>query len=545
MNPVNFLVLKYVKENKSLVTISLFLSALAFTTDLIIAPYALSKLTSNIVKKKFKNINKYIYFAIIIYFSRIVINYMFKKTEENILANLIEKTRNYLYEKLIRKYSDNFTDVKVGDSYTRIHRTTLDMRDVIKIFITQVFPLFFVNVIIAIIFFSLEKKTGIVFIIAIILTLLLIKYWGPIIIKNRIETENLLFKQQDNANDTLLNLMNVYINNQEKQETNKLKKDQLEYKDSYLLGKNNQIIFGTSLSVVAILSTFFVLILMVKIVKNNKLTTDQIIYMMFLITFYLRNTFKLSRQIPYMYHYIGTTYTLTDFFNNIINYKNNNNKKLIQSGNISFKNIYFQYDSNSQVIKNLNLNIKNKEKIAIIGRSGSGKSTIMKLLIKLYPYKGTISIDNVNIKDIDTKYLREKILYINQKTGLHDDTIINNIKYGNDVTDTEIINYLKKYDLEIIFSSLNKGIYSNAGVNGNNLSLGMQKIILILRGLFKSKNAIAIIFDEPLAGLDINTRKKVMNILKDIKNKTIIIISHNKEILPFVDRTIDINKINK
>ena len=128
----------------------------------------------------------------------------------------------------------------------------------------------------------------------------------------------------------------------------------------------------------------------------------------------------------------------------------------------------------------MTLDIKDGEKVAIMGRSGSEKSTFAKLILKLYPYQGRIYIGGIDIKKIDTDFLREKINYINQKTVLLDRSIIENIKYGNNTSDKKIIDFLNKYDLKVVFfSGLKDSIYQKCSTGGNNLSLGMQKIFKI------------------------------------------------------------------
>ena len=231
-----------------------------------------------------------------------------------------------------------------------------------------------------------------------------------------------------------------------------------------------------------------------------------------------------------------------------ISFTKNIYKKItdITKGDIQFKNVYFSYNNNDPILENINLNISSGTKLAIMGRSGSGKSTLSKLLLKFYPYKGNILINNQELKNINTNYLRSKILYCNQKTMLYDKTVIENIKYGNNATDDEILEILKNYELLEIFNGLKNGIYSDSGVQGNELSHGMQKIVILLRTILKVNDALIIIFDEPLAGLDEHTRKKVIKLINDYcKTKTLIIITHDKEILPHVDKVIDLSKINK
>lgn len=224
----------------------------------------------------------------------------------------------------------------------------------------------------------------------------------------------------------------------------------------------------------------------------------------------------------------------------------NKNKTINSLSNFDIKilNLNFQYNK-KKILSNLNLNIKNKSKTAIIGRSGYGKSTLCKLILKLYKYDGLIKINNIDIQNINTTYLREKIIYVNQNTNMIDTNIIDNMKYGSSYNDKFIIQLLNKYDLNNIFNGLKDGINNSIEFGGSNLSVGMQKVIILIRGILKSYKGNIIIFDEPLAGLDNNTRIKVIKlILNETKNKTLIIITHDKEILPYMDNVINIEKIN-
>ena len=162
----------------------------------------------------------------------------------------------------------------------------------------------------------------------------------------------------------------------------------------------------------------------------------------------------------------------------------------------------------------------------------------MKLLIDLHDIqKGQIFVDNIDIKKLETSYLRSKIVYINQRTTLFNRSIISNILYGTNKNEQIAIDILNKYDLMTIFNKLPNSIYTNAGVNGNNLSLGMQKVTMIMRGILK--NGLIYIFDEPLTSLDTKTRKKIIKLLmNELKDKTLIIITHDKEILPYMDKTL-------
>ena len=255
---------------------------------------------------------------------------------------------------------------------------------------------------------------------------------------------------------------------------------------------------------------------------------------------------NLSDNIPYYLTKIGILKQSVPFLNSILsNRQHGNKKRVINRGKIEFKKISFRYPkSDSYLYHKLSLEIKAGEHVGVMGSSGSGKTTLMKLLIRMFPLtSGSIYIDNTNIDTMDVGYLRQEVNYINQKTILFNDTIINNIKYGNPkLSDARIKSIIKQYKLDTVYQEIEKGIYGNSGVHGGNLSLGMQKMTILLRGVFKGGKII--IFDEPLAGLDSNTRSKFITLMNDMfKSQTVVVITHDPEIIPHMDRVIDLSKI--
>ena len=267
-----------------------------------------------------------------------------------------------------------------------------------------------------------------------------------------------------------------------------------------------------------------------------------------LLIYFANSLILLSKYIPWFLKLYGVLLSSRVYIKNLLNNYNDDNKKDILSGSLELKNVTFGYKQNNIILNKLNLVIKDKEKVGLLGICGSGKSTLSKLILKFYKYDGQILIDNQDIKTINTKYLRKKVVYANQKTMLYDISVIDNIKYGNNAETDSIMKILTSYQLLELFNGLKDGIHSDSGVQGNELSGGMQKVVILLRSILKAEenNAYIIIFDEPLAGLDEKTRKKVIKLINDkCSGKTLIIITHDKEILPFMDRVIDLSEINK
>jgi ABC-type multidrug transport system fused ATPase/permease subunit len=276
-----------------------------------------------------------------------------------------------------------------------------------------------------------------------------------------------------------------------------------------------------------------------KSIKNKQLTNKRSVSLVIIILVYFTLCIELSSEINKPLITISVL-SLYDKYFKKININNKNNKNFLKIYNIRFEHVYFKYpETRHMTLKDLSIEFKPKKINVIFGRSGFGKTTIMKLIISLYkPTSGMIYMNNVNINTLSFDEIINSIYYVNQKTVLFNYPIIDNMIYGNNSTKKNAILLLKKYNLNIYFNGLEKSIYTNSGVNGSNLSLGMQKIVMIVRGILQ-KNKSVIIFDEPLTSLDKQTKQKIIKmIIEETKGKTIIIISHDDDILPHAQNII-------
>ena len=202
------------------------------------------------------------------------------------------------------------------------------------------------------------------------------------------------------------------------------------------------------------------------------------------------------------------------------------NKNIKLSGDIVLKNISFKYDEKN-VLENININIPKNKKVALVGLSGSGKSTITNIITRFFDnYKGDIMIGSENIKKIHLKDLRDNISVVTQETILFNDTITNNIKYGKlDADDDEIKKVADLAGINEFSDNLEKKLETEIGESGIKLSGGQRQRIAIARALIK--DAPILILDEATSSLDNITEKSIYKTINDLmKNKTILIISH-------------------
>ena len=209
---------------------------------------------------------------------------------------------------------------------------------------------------------------------------------------------------------------------------------------------------------------------------------------------------------------------------------NYNNKNLdLNSGTIDFKNISFSYTTNleSKVLNNINISINGGKMTALVGQSGSGKSTMLSLIPRIYdPKSGSLEIDGQNIKEVNLYSLRKEISIVDQNVTLFDDTIFNNIKYAKpDASDKEIYLAAELSMCSEFIDKLENKYETVIGENGVRLSGGEKQRVSIARAFLKDSKII--LLDEATSSLDSETEEKIQKALDKLTmNKTTVVIAH-------------------
>jgi ATP-binding cassette, subfamily C, bacterial len=213
-------------------------------------------------------------------------------------------------------------------------------------------------------------------------------------------------------------------------------------------------------------------------------------------------------------------------------------KNDIQGKDIEYKNVSFSYPNRKEsIFKNTSLNIRKGEKIALIGESGIGKSTFIKLIMRFWDVNsGDIKLDNIDIKDVNTESLRNSQTLVSQETYLFNESIRENIKVGNeDASESDIIEAAKKASIHDFILSLPKGYDTKVSELGGNLSSGERQRIGLARAFLKDSEVL--ILDEPTSNLDaLNEGEILKAINENCKEKTIILISHRKSTTAICDK---------
>ena len=216
--------------------------------------------------------------------------------------------------------------------------------------------------------------------------------------------------------------------------------------------------------------------------------------------------------------------------------KNMYEGKLIKhlNGNVSLKNVTFSYGE-KQVLKNVNLEIKENSKVAFVGETGSGKSTIIKLISGLIsPQNGVVEIDKKDLSTLKLDSYYDHLSYLSQDSPIFDGTLKENIVFDKEIDDEQIIEVLKLVELEKFYSKLKNGLQTELGERGILISGGERQRIALARLFFDDSKII--ILDEATSAMDNITEEKVMKVITEkLSNKTFIIIAHRLNTIKNVD----------
>ena len=344
--------------------------------------------------------------------------------------------------------------------------------------------------------------------------------------------------------DSLLNFETVKYFNNEKHEFNRLDESLEKYefaanKSRYSLSVLNiaqTLVIMTGITIMLIMSTFDI--------KNNIISIGG---------FVVINAYMLQLYQPL--NFLGSVYreirqALIDMENmfNLLDEKSNikNDGALFlssDSSEIEFKNVKFGYDEKRVILKDITFKVPNGKKVAIVGPTGAGKSTISRLLFRFYdPTNGEIKINNEDLKNINQESLRQNIGVVPQDTVLFNDTIYYNIAYGNPLASREdVVNAAKVADIHNFIESIPDQYNTLVGERGLKLSGGEKQRVAIARTILK--NPSIFFFDEATSALDSSTEKEIQENLKKIsKGKTTLVIAHRLSTAADADNIIVLDK---
>uniref|UniRef100_A0A6C0D092 ABC transporter domain-containing protein n=1 Tax=viral metagenome TaxID=1070528 RepID=A0A6C0D092_9ZZZZ len=508
---------------------------------------------------KYKNNNARPLFIICLTFIIIILLHFIKNQFDAFLpvrhSQLIRET---IFKDTLSSFQTQFKNLSIGIYMSRYNAVPREMRYLSETFM-GLWPTLLMILFVTGFLFYYDVFTGLGFLIlhVFMMYFMFLSPWGRKCFDLAAERATIQLKTTDEVSQRVMNMDHIFINQQEEEQTHQHhdREEELGQKFYETANHTNQMV--AFLSVLSIVAFGWVLYRGYQLSKNKKHAfheTEMFTRLLLTMCFFQNSVLKMYPRLVSLIQGIMTVHVfissieMTDKNNNETPTNSTISQPLstpmlssippLRSFNIEIRNLTFSYPSTSKfILKNWSFSIPEGSRIILQGPSGSGKSTLMKLLIRFYEVEGNygnngndakypIMMGGIELNKIPVEELRRHVKYIPQTTHLLDDSMVQNILFGNTVyTEEEVKKIVKQFKLDRV---LGNDVYKRCGAEGKNISLGMQKVIVILRGLLQHRTTSIFLMDEPFSGLDEETRESVMDMFESMLSSrhTIIISNH-------------------
>lgn len=517
----------FLKRNKTSIVVYFILS-LSIPLTNIALPHFYGKIISQLTKEKNipSELKKQFFVIFVIWFVIQLLWSILNYIDSYFIPALQNHVRKYLIAKILDSYKQNYKEQEIGNLLSKIIQLPNVLKNLMNQTRNYILPMLIAVITSSAYYFYLHPKLGTAVTSSLIVFFVILKMMSSSCLQHSMSMNLEYSNLHENISNVFENLINVYVSAQSDKELEKI--DQLQEKYSQLYRKtiqcssNHKFFFNMSYLLVfaAANGTAFYLF------AKKEINLDSVVSTLIVSLYMITEITHLTGEIDSMLYNISTIQQIQESIDRLESYNSNGDDKSLVGSTISFNNV------KNFVINNLNLTILKNKKVALVGKIGSGKTTLVNILMRLTPFQGSVTIDGKDVRSFDVDHLRNSIIYVPQHPKLFNTTIYENVAYGNDATEEEVQDMLD--DIGLPFEN-----DFQVGKNGQNLSGGQRQIIYLLRCFFKKAN-IAIL-DEPTSSLDFDTKNIVIDLLeKLLKDKTTIMITHDQSLLRLCDRMIEI-----
>lgn len=525
------ILVSFMKKNTLIFVIYFLITILLYPFHYIIIPKYYG-MVINSFKDKSKSFVYFVKMLLGAYVLCWILEMCLYKTQSVIFPEFAEYTTGSIFEFIIDHYELDFENIHTGEILSKIIRMPGVLADCLQTFGVEFIRELFVSITAVYTYYSVSTLTMTVYIGYAILYYVFVYFLFKYLLGFDIEKNKAQDKMYECLVDCFNNFSSIYAFNQQPQEKQRfydyIFKD---YKERVIMSWSKYLTAASLWGGVTV-SLFVSLNYLIYYEYTQKKIDAETLISTFIVTFSIIRLYEKAVNNADRYSDIyGKVLDTENFFNEISRYNMNANKKNInrfKNGDIVFKGVYHKY-KNQFVLENIDIHIEKGEKVAFVGQIGSGKTTIIKLLLGFQILNmGKITIGDMDVNHISNTQLRENIFYIPQKPKLFNRTLYENITYGIEKKPSKesillLLDDLKLQDIRTVFEHK---MDQSVGVEGNELSGGQRQIVWLLRAFYRQ--APVLVLDEPTAALDPATKVLVMDIIKRINiGKTVIIVSHD------------------
>ena len=466
-----------------------------------------------------------------------IVQYVKDKTTNKLSNDMLEDLRNKIFDKLLVMNMKTFTKFQSSDLYTRLtvdaENTKTLFSDNIPIIVNDVLYILFIMIAMLIIDIKLS-----VIGIASILVIAIYSFFlvGKLRKISRVTTMKRDLENQQYSENYNKSKLTRFFSLQKKniRKVNQLLDEELKNRYHYI--NVNSFLWPASVFIEAV-GIYAVIYYVLNIETSISLGT------VYIFLYYIKQAFTPLKEIFDQLEEIQNAQVSLERINTVLLVKEKEDIQKGQEvekleGDIEFKNVTFSYGE-KEVLKEVSFKIHKGEKVAFVGKTGAGKTTITNILMRLYPIKsGEVILDGYNMKDISIESVRNNITYISQNAYVFKDTIRRNILLEKqDISDEEILKIIEEIGAMPLLDRLENGL--DEIVTVNKLSKGELQIIAFIRAIVHKANIY--IFDEPTSNIDLRTEKMIQSIIDKIsKTSTVIIIAHRLATIQNVDKILKV-----
>lgn len=467
-------------------------------------------------------------------------SYFLAKLDVRLIYDLKKKYFSHIVELSHKFHSEH----KTGSLISRLNRGTRAIEGLTDVIVFQISPLVLQVVLVLATFLVFAKSSALILGIISVLFISYSIYVQRIQSKQQVPFNRASDKESGFISDVLTNIETVKYFGREKVIENKFQKiiESIKKRGFTFFNTYSYLSFGQNLIIG--LGTVAILYFPLMEFMNQTIPLSTLVFIYALYGNVVGRLFQFMGGIRGFYRSMGDFEDLFEYGeieNEIKDAKNAKTLK-IKNGEIEFKNISFGYTEKgkkNQIFKNFNLKIKPNEKVAFVGHSGSGKTSLVKLINRLYDVdRGEITIDGVNIKEFTQQSVRSETSIVPQECILFDDTIYNNILFANpQAKRKDVILAMKQAQLESIIKRLPNKEKTIVGERGVKLSGGEKQRVSIARAILANKKIL--ILDEATSALDSRTENSIAKALHNLlRSRTSIIVAHRLSTIMNSDRII-------
>ena len=533
-------VLGYLKPYKRAVSLTLGFATVTTLLDLI-PPWIIKVIIDQLIDDSGTFMIYWVVIGLIgVYFFRNFLNYQRIIFNNRLEQNVVFDMRSNVYKALNGLSINYFENKSTGELMSRIND---DVNYVERIFVDgveQVVTAFLTLTGITIILFYLHWKLALVSLLPIPFLL-----WGACTYTKKAHglyhtVRESAAKMNARLQDSISGIREIFAFNRQLHEISRFEKRSRDYCDSNLKVMSLWAIYSPTMMFLGSLGTVLILLYGIGLVRSAEITIGSLVAFIGYLALFYTPINQLHSVNHMLQHALASGERVFEIIDRQPDVKEISDAILPSTniqGEIEFKNVSFSYVKDKPIIKNLSLKIQPGEKIALVGHTGSGKSTLIKLLLRFYDINsGNINVDGYSIGDLKISYLREQIGMVSQDPYLFNGTVAENILYGNvEASRDEMIKSALAANASNFIKNLPQGYDTLIGERGVKLSGGEKHRIAIARTLLKDPPIL--ILDEATASVDTETEAKIKDALVSLTaGRTTILIAHRLSTLEGANR---------